>query len=215
VKKIFALLLCVLLLGFCACGKAPEPEPVTTTEPAITERTTEEPITEATIEAPATTEPLITIPRHEWMSDKDARVLAAGLLEQTYEIFSVCYGGPPGDHEDMKDGTFRVLENPLGIYSIADVRSFIEKTYTKEHAQENFYDYNPDPTQFIIYFEKGGELYFKPIATGLEGAARPDTAKVKSQTNDTLLLTMDDGGWETTWQLKWQDGAWKLNHNVN
>lgn len=153
----------------------------------------------------------------ERMTDEQAKILAADLLEQAYEVFSVYYGGIPGDHEDMGDGTFRVGENPYGIHSIADVKAFIEKTYTKEFAQEHHYASSNDPTECGMFFEKDGELYFRVLATGIGSILYTETAKVISQTKDKLIITLDrgDGGDDPAskirWNLKWEDNTWKLD----
>jgi len=222
-KKLFALLLCVLMLGLSACGSASEPEPddtseIITTEPStesttelITEPTTEEPTTEQT------TREAIAFSKNEKITDEKARILAADLKERSEDIIFLFWGALPGDHEHVEGDWYKVGENPYGIYSIADLKNFTEKTFTKEYAQKNFYEDTYANGDCGRFYEKDGALFYNEAPAGLAGDWRTETTQVKSQIKDTLILTMDyyeSDKAEVTWRLKWENGAWKMDCGI-
>jgi len=154
------------------------------------------------------------------MTNEEARILAADILERAEQIYDIMLAELPGDHElvaILPNGmqVFRVGENPLGIYSIADLKALVEKTYTKEYAQKMC---GIDPDYCWTYYEEDGVLYFEENAGDSGESPDPSTAKVKSQTEDTLVLTMkydrEISNNKVTWQLKWEDDAWKLDHSI-
>lgn len=156
------------------------------------------------------------------MSAEELKTLLEDLMPKSDEIHGIYSGG--GLQTDAEADLPAPDENEQQFvpvtddrfHSVQDLTEYTESVYTKEYAQENFYQYALEGP-YIRYREQGGELWMDLAQGGGGGWIwNIATAEISSQEGDFLVVSMEcmdyyDGKYDGAVTLKNTPDGWRID----
>lgn len=206
-KKFAVLLICLALLWLTGCHTKPE-------------ASTSRPSSPQTSSSPASSLPS---PSSEEEPDiKELKALLEELMPKSDEIRDIYSGGglqadtesPLPEPDENGQQFVPVLDSRFR--SLQDLTDYTESVYTREYAQENFYQYALEGP-YIRYKEVDGVLCIDLNQGGGGGLQwNTATAEIASRDGNSLTVSMQcmdyyDGKYSGTVTLRDDGNGWRIN----
>lgn len=130
------------------------------------------------------------------LSLEQAKELLQEMLPKAIKVCNVYLNcdvqiEPTQDGEYPKDGYFKVTDGRFS--DIEELKAYTETVFTKEFAQTYFYQYGIDGTKEVepTFVMRGNQLWVRDGATGMAMEWLVDTAEIKKQTDNSIVLSVE------------------------